>query len=1135
MRLKTLQALILASAAMAPTLLFAAGEPEFKVPLFKKAPVIDGKIGPEEWRSAAEFDGLMNIQSKVLDNRKVRAWVGADQKNIFIAMRTQLPDEGPLLTSVTTDSTKVVFDDSLEVYINPTPDLPDKVDYQFIENSAGKCAYNIHKLGNPKEEESWRGNWKIANVVQDGFWDFECMIPVESMKMADAGRKTTDGVWAVNLTRNWRPDWSWTALSDKGYPNSGLRFVFVDGGTPASGFSVEGCPAFPPAKLVLSAFNPSDKPLQVKASLELTRNNMPAINESKELAVEPGEAGAVEIKLDSNDPTTVFELKATLASPDGKTVFYQRNTKWGKAKEKPKWVTQKPKDAPLVDFQFAYYPSKNAMRICADINGLPKEAKPAKVSAVIRAAGKGDAIKDVDFPVVSFKDGKQEIRLELPPLEGSYEIALTAAGENVPKCETVKTFERKKFPWEGLKDGLGTKIYPPFKPIKVEGNKLSTVLKIHELNDLGLLDQVTATSANTNIAKPILASPIRFLAKSAGSEVALSPEKLKAVSASEHEAVFTGGFSGGPVNASFKDTWDYDGTVKVELTLKPTGGKSIDELILEIPFPAETATMIHANSDRIRAPVAMKIPEGEGVVWDATKVACDEYIRNFCPYAYVGNAVRGLCWFAENDKGWGWNPKTPNMNLSREGGKVVLRIFLINQPTVIERDRTITFGLLAAPVKPPLNKAGEKPDWWRYRYYRDKYSLLGTDINWLALGSCGSVYPAGCDMFLWEMLKRGNQEKLTDADIQKVIDKGKPYFEPYGKDMVDTFINHARYNLTSRFGSKMVFYYNRASCQLFDEFETFKDEWCLDDMRSVGKGNGIGEIKIVPSKSYEDYNLFWYAKSFEIAGNQGVYWDNWFIAPTFNTEMTDAYRREDGSVAPAAGIWGMRELCKRTFVMMNEKGMLPVVFPHMTSFNPLPTMAFATVQYDWEWKYSEGDVQDRHTREYILLATTGELSGVWPVPLGDHGPKAEDPWEQRTFSAVRTVHELDGGGGWGLGWIKAHQENKKMIGDAILSMLDKDGLIVYKYWEDRPLPVNTGNPDIPAIVYAVPGKEALVAVVSYVRSDAHVSMTMDANALGLANFAATDAESGEAMKVDGGNISFPLKKHDIRLIRLLAK
>ena len=166
------------------------------------------------------------------------------------------------------------------------------------------------------------------------------------------------------------------------------------------------------------------------------------------------------------------------------------------------------------------------------------------------------------------------------------------------------------------------------------------------------------------------------------------------------------------------------------------------------------ATLIHSNADRIRSPVAQKIPAGEGVVWDASKLACDEYIKNFCPYVYLGNGVRGLCWFADNDRGWGWNPRTPNLDVLRRDGQVVLRVHLINQPTVIAQPRTICFGLLAAPVKPMLDVPGKTPNDWRYRFLRDNYHLLGTDLNWLALGDCGSVYPAGRDMSLWQASKK---------------------------------------------------------------------------------------------------------------------------------------------------------------------------------------------------------------------------------------------------------------------------------------------------------------------------------------------------------------------------------------------
>ncbi len=413
---------------------------------------------------------------------------------------------------------------------------------------------------------------------------------------------------------------------------------------------------------------------------------------------------------------------------------------------------------------------------------------------------------------------------------------------------------------------------------------------------------------------------------------------------------------------------------------------------------------------------------------------------------------------------------------------------------------------------------------WRYRYYRDRYALLGTDINWLALGDCGSVYPAGKDMYFWEMIKRGNREKIAEAEVKATVERGQGYFAPYG-DRASAWAPHVRHNLSSHLGQKMVFYYNRAACQIVDEFQTFQDEWGMTDYRTVGPGKSRDEIKIVPSDSYIDHALWWYGKSFDIGGNQGVYWDNWFVASTFNTQMTAAYQRDDGLIVPSTGILGLRQLCKRTFQFMNERGMRPITMPHMTSTNILPMHGFATVQYDWEWKYSEGDVQYRFPREYILLVTNGELAGTWPVLLGEGGKLGNDRWTQRTYAAVSIVHELDPA-------VRLPQVWKPLL-DPILALLDDPKLEVWRYWDERPQPVSANHPDLPTIVYAVPSRQAVAAVVSYAEKDMPTTLTINPASMGFSGaYAVTDVETNEVLPVKDNRVSFTLKKHDIRELRI---
>ena len=148
-------------------------------------------------------------------------------------------------------------------------------------------------------------------------------------------------------------------------------------------------------------------------------------------------------------------------------------------------------------------------------------------------------------------------------------------------------------------------------------------------------------------------------------------------------------------------------------------------LTLEIPLRAEVAQLMHAMADGIRYPIIIgRVPAGDGVIWSAKQLMTSDWPANFCTYLFLGDAARGLCWFAENDRGWSRDPTTANLELRREGEQLIIRVQLANQPFTLDTARTMTFGVQAAPIKPRL-------EGWRHRWYTDHYSILG----WIATGS----------------------------------------------------------------------------------------------------------------------------------------------------------------------------------------------------------------------------------------------------------------------------------------------------------------------------------------------------------------------------------------------------------------
>lgn len=1074
-------------------------------PLVDTAPTLDGTIGEEEWSRALRVDGM--AWQGVLERRRAAAYLMATSTHIYIAIRSQLPAEGTLLTDVKRDSENLVYDDSVEVWLDPTPGSEAGYRYQMLANALGHRWHKQHAYGGMPEQTGWRGDWQVASGLRAGEWHCEIGIPVAQVA---AGRASGEGAWGVNVCRNWKQEWAWSSLG--GGPYRPTERVTFSRELPTAAFLVSGDPFTGDINLRLQVRNRGSAARRARMTLVLERDLMPTLREVVAREFAPGAAAEAVLKA-ADAATRAFTLRARAETEEG-AVLFERELKWSAA---PPWVWKAAKReiAPL-DLRYAYYPYANQLRALIDGSNLPKGARLTGALLVVRKKG-GGVVKSLR--VAGFTGGTREVAMTLPALHGEYEIVLTAEGPGVPTGAIIRPFERTRFPWERTSLGTSRKVYPPFTPLRFAGSTLHAVLREHALDAGGLWKQVRATG------RELLAQPMRYEATVGGRPVAVRAESLRVAEAAPDRVVTRSRFRAGTLTMEQVCTWEVDGMMRVDLTLLPMS-RSLDKLLLVVPLRAEQAALYHAMGDGIRNTLYAELPSREGVVWTSREVACNDLPAGFCSYLFVGTPLRGLCWFAENDRGWRWNPNTPNVELIRRGKMVEMRIHLVNVPGAIAAPRTLTFGLLAAPVKPRLGAD------WRHKYRRDNYHLLGTDINWLALGDCGSVYPAQQDLFLWRMLAKGNRERVSEEDVRRTIERARPYFAPYGEERVKSMEAHVRHNLNAHLGAKMIFYYNRASFQLAPEFETFKDEWSLTDYRSVPKGNGIWEIKIVPTRSYIDHAVWWYARSFEIGGNRGVYWDNWFFAPSYNTRTHGAYRRGDGTIVPSTGLWGLRELAKRTFQMMNERGMLPITMAHMTSTGILPLLSFCTVQYDWEWKYSEGDVQDRYSRPYLLLVSNGEHAGTWPVLLNDHGPQAEDPWVARTFAGVAMVHELDCPYPE---WSPTGKMQRSLFAP-IDALLRRPGLRVHRYWDESPGPVRSSDPDVPVIVYYLPGVEAVVGVTSYAREDRNVELTVDRAMLRLpAEFRALDAQTGAPCEVRDGRIPLVLKKHDVKVLRLLPR
>jgi len=1122
--------------------IFGFGAGHYIIPLMKNTPTIDGYIDENEWKGAVRFDGFGNnfVGSYcLLEPRKAIGFIGATENKIYVSVLSEMPTNFDLIAQQKQNNEKIIYDDAIEIWIDPDPEKENGYIYKMICNSIGAIYYSIYsKSKDDQQILKWDGKYKVKNGFQNKLWHCEIEIPVDNI---DKNRKTPIGKWKINIVRDFKQPCSFASITGEfsGFISNKNENIFEfskDKGIIVKEKHLKD-PFFGDIDYVCNLYNPLNKEIKVEVNITLKRRaDVVGFTKKEEFILKPGEEK--EARLQMNDSKEYrFLLETSVKSMDDNEILFSRGPihwkNWSvlnwKDKEE-KWISYNEK-IPGADFMFSYYPYLNKMKLFVSIlNVLERGGKVERVNFRIKNIETGKIEEEFNIGSDEFENGLCEKTINLPPFSGRYKIIMKLMGENVPKGEVVRRFERKVFEWEHNDLGKSRKVYPPFTPIKKEGDKIYTVLKEYRINNLGLLSSVITEDQQRINKKEVLAGDMGYRGKAGNKEIKSRKGEFRYKEVSEDRVIMESKFKIGDIEVNSVSYLEYDGMLKVDLTLNPCE-EQIDELILEIPIRNDIAKLMHAMADGIRSPILTgQIPSGQGLVWDATKIMPSAFPSNFCTYIYLGDEHRGISWFSENDRGWSWDNKKPNLQIVREKDVLKLEINLINKPTRITKAQTITFGIMAAPVKPRV-------EGWRYRWISEKFDLIATDSAWFGYPSCCSVYPLGRDIYLWEILGKAHRgEKITEGEIETLKEKLIKYTEPYGKEMVERYTG----SMMGKIGMQRnirntVFYFNRASFPAAEEFQTFMDEWAFTEYNSVYRPygiwdigiDGVWELDIVPTDSYIDHALWWYKKAIEVAGAKVIYWDNYFFIPSYNTMMTSAYKKEDGSIMPSTGLWGLRELVKRTFVMMNEMGVEPMTMVHMTSTQILPLYSFATIQFDLEWRYGEGDMQNRFSREYLRLVSSGDISGTWPILIGDMGKVAEGERNriQKSYIGVSLVHDL-------MDRPMSNLFNKYRKPFIDMAKDNKD-LVVYRYWDERQQPVYTKNKDLPGIVYSVGGKEALYGVVSYLKEDAEETVFIESDKLGLSRYKVIDIDTNQEIPVENNTFKLNIKKHDLKVFRII--
>lgn len=1104
--------------------------PRLRMPLMKKAPVIDGRIDPAEWRDAARMERFAMRGPKAFPG-DASFFVGSDGKKLYFAVRSETPPAGIRQRAMprTGNNIAVTTDDNVEIVI--IPDL--KADkfriLHSIINNRGALYCQGNTGGNP---EPWRGGWEVKGTVKGGVWEFEAAIPLADLGIEPGKMPEETG---LRICRSWKQladggstQTSWESAKAVFASRDFLPVITWDEDAPVIQHLQLKNPGSKDYDIRMSIRNPGTKPIPVKAVIAVKPKHSQPNGKNVDMTIGPGKtvvvdcAGAV-----LNNESLGTTLKVT--SPDGGKVYYSRFYEWETERTAPLFKSADEDDSARLAAQFAYYPSYNKMRLRVDAGSLQNKAAVKQVSAMLKDAS-GKELAKTTIP--RLQEDVYELIWSIPDLKahsaatGKNEYTLTFVVEGVPNGKIERKFVRNIMEWENNTLGKSAVIVPPFTPIAVNGNTVGTILRSHELSPLGLWAQVVAADrpllkdGGMRLEAVVDGKPVKVDAKDIQFKVK-RPDKVETVSE----------FSLGPLKASSFGEWDYDGMMKWTLTLGP-GRKRLDSLKLIIPLDDAQMPLMHTCTDGIRINSGGATPKGSGRVWDGSKCARNSIIGTYVPYIWLGGELRGVSVFGENDRNWSRSDKVPCQELVRQDGTVNLVLNLIAEPVVLTEKRDIVICFQATPIK-PMPENWRKWNMWAWygngliKQFDFRCHFLGSCYYWGAPSPCLDIYPLFEDTRFWQELaktRRTGQKNQAFADewVSKYPLPGKPGSPEYKKTF-ETYRNHVNSafhlmaSLKDPKTDHMMFYTNARGVRWDTrEGQTFVDEWNRNPfIQRDFKWLSGAAYDLDPVSSFRDYAMWWYKRMFESGACDSIYWDDVFMNANFNMVATDAYRLPDGTIQPSSGLFNMRELVRRTAVLQTELGRPARNMVHMTNTAIAPICSFAIMNYDWEDHNGFSDFQDRYTREYIRALSIGRQFGNFPAVLAPiSGTPGQVAWCERTATGVMLTHELR--------WTHS---DRRHYWKTLQKLYDfgygNKGVKVYNYW-DAGFPVKIEGPEHSSIALVKEGKTMLV-ICDYGGGGEYRIRSSGK---------AVDQETGKSFGSVNGSIAIPLKKHDYIILTL---
>ncbi len=958
-----LLAICLAVAACAVSTAFAGATAKFSddqvgkytIPYISKSPTIDGVIGDVEWKDSVKVMGVIGLHygGQFID-RPISFRVAWDERHLYIAARTDiLPGHRLYRQKRERYDTGVVYDDSWEfgIFMHDRNKKAGEASgfMKLVVNSLGSGEYMKLYPSIGQNMYNWQPDMQIQNRLYkvDGreWWDIEIAADLEDLEMP-VENKVGDKVDLLFAADVKNPGWQWLD-----YPSASLHLEHY--GFPRAILTkdqpyiqIERFSGLSDNKIDLKAviYNPGDKPAALDAKVTVDfyptgkegEKTQSVVDDMRTVTV-PAK-GSVRFDLDKSFPEIKYP-KTTWGTFQNYSLYRINIASAGDASAAPVYyyeckfagpdttnLTAIPRTA-VFDCEMQYNPVNGHLLLSGDTLDaqIPSGTKVAAMTYAVTRDG--ETVKQ--GKITQYVNYKYEDMIVLPNLaSGEYKVKLTlvdASGRELVSLDDIKFSKKDEAKdysaWWNNKLGDSDKVLKPFAPLVVKANSVTCTRREYKMDSLGLPAQIISNGGK------LLTRPAQIVLTIGGKEYAV-PVKgtVKFTSKKDYRVEFVGPKTevAGVVFSS-KGWMEQDGLVNIDLTYAPKS-KPVQVQAMRVEWPVDGAmgswmNCIGGIGGNYAPRTIGKVPGGKGMVWDTLsgigKAGSTMIVGNWESNLWVGNEYRGLCWFADSDKGWVPNDKIPAHALVRKGNEVAICNNIIGQTKgeaafKLSSARTIQLQYNATPFR-HLAKG------WRLNQVS------------AANGFSASYYKTN---------EKTKEDYFSILCMPSSDTNDWPYYYDKYKKSAEENSKKGFYSIGPRL---TWFLTNQIALRGYMDktlepglYDYFRADW-------VPGNESL-------NKSYTDYMIYLMNRHMREGGVTHYYFDISFSRDAVSLPAGLGYRLPDGRVQPTSMDGTLRDWYKRVWALAQENDLYPgAVSGHATNSICLRALPWADAILDSEY------------------------------------------------------------------------------------------------------------------------------------------------------------------------------------------